>query len=417
MGSLSLKNWLHAETKETIFINLIVFLLFFGISSNINNAYVSIPMGLAWFYLLYDSIKAKSLEGFYMPRENWLGTVVFLLSVITASCLLGDPQSIHIAFKYVYWCVPLLTVWYLAKRTDFLYAAIAGIWFSIAVAAVNIEYLYQLYLKGEYIGFIPGRIGAFDAHPNLYAVLLAGSVPLAVLSLAAEKVKTNKILLGVNLIVIVLAFHSLLRTASRGAMLGCVVGLIGVLFVYYSNRYSLKKLLAGLILLMVLFAAFAKMGLPSGMSRGYDNERILFWKASYAMWQDHKLIGVGLNNWHDKYVNKYITEEAKERMQVSPHNSFAWFFSTTGVIGGIGYLYLLFYYSSLLVHKIKRTPIQWVLYVGLWSFLAINIHGMVDMGVTNKAAARLLFLMLGLAMSRRYENEQEKYRKSEDNLI
>ena len=168
---------------------------------------------------------------------------------------------------------------------------------------------------------------------------------------------------------------------------------------------------------MVLFAAFAKMGLPSGMSRGYDNERILFWKASYAMWQDHKLIGVGLNNWHDKYVNKYITEEAKERMQVSPHNSFAWFFSTTGVIGGIGYLYLLFYYSSLLVHKIKRTPIQWVLYVGLWSFLAINIHGMVDMGVTNKAAARLLFLMLGLAMSRRYENEQEKYRKSEDNLI
>ena len=72
MGSLSLKNWLHAETKETIFINLIVFLLFFGISSNINNAYVSIPMGLAWLYLLYDSIKAKSLEGFYMPRENWL---------------------------------------------------------------------------------------------------------------------------------------------------------------------------------------------------------------------------------------------------------------------------------------------------------------------------------------------------------
>ena len=81
-----------------------------------------------------------------------------------------------------------------------------------------------------------------------------------------------------------------------------------------------------------------------------------------------------------------------------PHNVIAWFFSTTGIIGGIGYLLFVLYYGRLFYRKLKESPDGWILYVGLWSFLAVTIQGLADAGITNKEAARLLFLLLGVSL-------------------
>lgn len=85
-----------------------------------------------------------------------------------------------------------------------------------------------------------------------------------------------------------------------------------------------------------------------------------------------------------------------------PHNVIVWFFSTTGIIGGVGYLLFVAYYCRLLYSKIKENPSEWICCVGLWAFLAITIHGLVDAGITNKEAARLLFLILGISLNLRY---------------
>ena len=82
-----------------------------------------------------------------------------------------------------------------------------------------------------------------------------------------------------------------------------------------------------------------------------------------------------------------------------PHNVPAWFFSTTGVIGGIGYLFFVCYYFRLLYRRLHDEQDNWVLYAGFWMFTAIHFHGLFDAGITNKGAARLLYLLLGLALS------------------
>lgn len=33
------------------------------------------------------------------------------------------------------------------------------------------------------------------------------------------------------------------------------------------------------------------------------------WKSSYAMWQDHKFLGVGLANWQKEYATHYILKD------------------------------------------------------------------------------------------------------------
>ena len=82
-----------------------------------------------------------------------------------------------------------------------------------------------------------------------------------------------------------------------------------------------------------------------------------------------------------------------------PHNVAAWFFSTTGSIGGFGYLFFVCCYSWVFCKEMKRSDIAWIDAVGFWAFLAIAIHGMVDAGIIYKAVARLLYLVMGLSIS------------------
>ena len=160
-------------------------------------------------------------------------------------------------------------------------------------------------------------------------------------------------------------------------------------------------LLTGLALGAVLFGLILNFGVSGRSLLKEDVQREYLLQSSYHMWLDHKLTGVGLANWAPVYVKSYILKEATRR-DVSigaSHNAVAWFFSATGIIGGTGYLFFLLYYIVLLTRKIKQQPDPWMIYAGLWAFLAINLHGMVDMGIVLKQGARLLYLMLGLALT------------------
>lgn len=99
-----------------------------------------------------------------------------------------------------------------------------------------------------------------------------------------------------------------------------------------------------------------------------------------------------------------------------PHNVIAWFFSAAGIIGGIGYLLFVLYYCRLFCSRMKENPDEWILYVGLWSFLAVTIHGLVDVGITNKEAARLLFLVLGIALNLRNVEGETQLSEPTENI-
>ena len=464
--------WNQTETKEK-FIQILVFFLFFGISLDLKNWLFGIPLILTGLLMINDCIKRKSLAVFYLPVRYWLGLAVFMGAVVLASVLLGEWPSISLALQNVYWCLPFIAAVYLGKQADIKYAALLGVIASLLVSFSDL--LYLAYYTG-----LEGRLGAFGKHPNGFAVLLLGVLPFIIAAFQDGRIRAHKkycFLLG---IVTVLGLWSLWKTGSRGGIIGFFVGGILIYGVICFYRKRFKQFLTGFAVCIAVMALLLVV-IAQGQNRGYsDPGRLRMLKSSYAMWQDHKLTGVGLANWHKVYVTNYLlkdeietealqkyqewkkAEEQREEEErkaaaaqkaeaakkaaakkavaqkaaaereakqiaswkqgavkyamtahVMPHNVIAWFFSTTGSIGGCGYLFFVCWYILLFCKIMKRSDVSWIDVVGFWVFLAITTHGMLDAGIIHKNVARLLYLVMGLSIS--YDCRTDRKRLPEDN--
>ena len=437
--------WNQAEPKQKM-AQVIVFFMVFGFSTMISGTSHGIPMGMGIIYIIYDCIQKRSLSGFAMPGKLWAGIVVFLSSVVLSSVLLGDKPSIRMAFEYVYWVLPLFIMFYLGRQADVKYAAVGGAILSLFVSSLNMVYLYYLVSQGQQIpGIHPGRLGAFLRHPNVHALLLLGVLPLLFCAFRDKKIWSNKMFMAFQITAAALGLWSLWKTGSRGGMFGfCAAGL----FVFFAVRFREKigRVILALVLTGgIMISGYAFFGITPGGSHGYDDTtRLRMLSFSYDMWKDHKWLGVGLANWRKEYISHYFKEDVvrkaameyymanikntnekfsatkaaniqkaalqEERSFYMPHNAAAWFFTTTGSIGGAGFLFFVLYYFYTLLQKLKKQPGNWMLAAGLWIFLAMSIHGFVDIGIVDKGVARLLYLMLGLALSYAcVENATERF--------
>lgn len=426
--------WNQTEPKQKM-AQVIVFFMVFGFSTMITGTAHGIPMGMGILYILYDCIQKRSLSGFAMPGKLWLGIVVFLSSVVLSSVLLGDKPSIHIAFQYVYWVLPFFIMFYLGRQADVKYAAVAGAILSLFVSSLDMVYLNCLVAQGQQMaGVLPGgRLGAFLRHPNVHALLLLGVLPLVFCGFRDKTIRSNRWFIVLQMAAAVLGLWSLWKTGSRGGMFGfCAAGLFVFLAVRFREKIG-RVVLALVLTGGIMISGYAFFGITLG-NHGYDDTtRLRMLSFSYDMWKDHKWLGVGLANWRKEYMGHYFKEdvvrkaateyylaiiksknekfsakiaaavqEAALREESSfhmPHNAIAWFFTTTGSIGGIGYLFFVSFYFYRLLQKLREQPGNWMLAAGLWIFLAMSLHGFVDIGMVEKGVARLLYLMLGFALS------------------
>ena len=426
--------WKQTDSKQKM-AQVIVFFMVFGFSTMITGTSHGIPMGMGIIYIIYDCIQKRSLSGFAMPGKLWAGFVVFLSSVVLSSVLLGDKPSIRMAFEYVYWVLPLFIMFYLGRQADVKYAAVGGAILSLFVSSLDMVYLNYLITQGQKIaGVLPGgRLGAFLRLPNVHAILVLGVLPLLFCGFTDKSIRSNKLFMILQITAAALGLWSLWKTGSRGGMLGfCTAGL----FVFLAVRFPEKigRVVFALVLTgSIMISGYAFFGITPG-NHGYDDTtRLRMLSFSYDMWNDHKLLGVGLANWRKEYMGHYFKEDAVRKAAMEyymanikntnekfsatkaaniqkaalkeessfhmPHNAVAWFFTTTGSIGGIGYVFFVLFYFYMLLQKLREQPGNWMLSAGMWIFLAMTIHGFVDIGILDKGVARLLYLMLGLVLS------------------
>lgn len=426
--------WNQTELKQKM-AQVIVFFMVFGFSTMITGTAHGIPMGMGILYILYDCIQKRSLSGFAMPGKLWLGIVVFLSSVVLSSVLLGDKPSIHIAFQYVYWVLPFFIMFYLGRQADVKYAAVAGAILSLFVSSLDMVYLNYLITHGQQMaGVLPGgRLGAFLRHPNVHALLLLGVLPLVFCGFRDKTIRANRWFVALQITAAVLGLWSLWKTGSRGGMFGfCAAGLFVFLAVRFREKIG-RVVLALVLTGGIMISGYAFFGITLG-NHGYDDTtRLRMLSFSYDMWKDHKWLGVGLANWRKEYMGHYFKEDVvrkaaleyylaiiksknekfsaktaaavqkealrEERSFHMPHNAAAWFFTTTGSVGGAGFLFFVLFYFYTLLQKLRKQPGNWMLAAGLWIFLAMSLHGFVDIGLVEKGVARLLYLMLGLTLS------------------
>ena len=374
--------------------DMFLFLYALFLTSRVSNAGMSISVCLLCIALVYVYI--KQFKKIIVPDTHFLLLYgIFFGSLLFSAILSGDSKSIHATIKYLYWTIPFWVA-YMAERQDF---SITSWGYGASVSLL----LLSGYALWQWLVFPVGtRISGTFTSPNGFAGVLETSLPMAVALYWMYGKERNRYIRYILLAIIGMSVLALLATQSRGGIAGAFIGGVAVFLIRYRNmlrvRYTKGKCIGCALILAVAVSGVAFLGL-STFHRSYDNERMLLIQSSYAMWKDHPIYGVGFSNWKEQYAAHYISPMAKEPNLPMPHNNMAFFFSTTGIIGGLGYGIFTLGLLLLLLRKTIKHPQNVCYQAALWSFIAISVHGLVDSGITNKGNMQILSFCLGIAFA------------------
>ena len=122
-------------------------------------------------------------------------------------------------------------------------------------------------------------------------------------------------------------------------------------------------------------------------------------KASYEMWRDHKLSGVGMASWKENYYGIYHPLDANEGTDFGmPHNMIMNFLACGGIIGLTGYMIFVIGVGAGIVITSRRKSFLFSAAI-LAIHIAFFIHGMVDQTIICRYCSYLFYGAVGLYMT------------------
>ena len=383
--------------------NFILFLLLFSLAVPIFNIVNSTAMILGIVLLL---LKFKKVKLTNVPTMFFILICCFISTLLLSSFAINDKDSINYAVKFLYWMLPFFVVFYNIQLCNNDKIPLYSFALSLFISAIAV--IYQHYFFDKF------RPGGLYFQPNQFASMMDILLPFATMLVLKNLYKSkNKFFVIISFVPVFLGFYALFLSGSRGGLLGVFLGFLLCVVCYALCNLKLTNFFLTLSSVIILFVGtvfIAYDSMPDLFQRRYDAERLLLIESSYNMWIDHKLFGVGLSNWEEEYNDKYKLPQAKEKLDM-PHNILAFFFSTSGLIGGIGYIIFIigiFLFLIKNLHKCKNKQIIFIILAMLWGFFAINIHGMVDVGLNNKFVMRLFSGGLGLTAAYLCLEEQKE---------
>ncbi len=328
----------------------------------------------------------------------------FFICLFISSIFLGDLESIGQSINYLYWSIPFFIMLFSCQydlRNEYIILAIAA---SIIVLSG--------YALIQFITTPVLRVSGLFGHPNHFATVMSLNLTYLI-SLSTQTKFYKRLSNCIITFSICMGIVALVLSGSRGSFLG-VIGAGVITFILHcttvhvsvKEKIKMAMIFVGLLLTFIGGIYFAG---NQKVSNSYDSERIKLLLSSYEMWNDHKFLGVGLTNWSEEYQDNYIRHDAREPDLNIPHNVPAYFFSTTGILGGIGYLLYTFGICGYMYKELRKEPKNMFIIAFLWSSLSITIHGLVDVGIMLNNAFKLYSGFLGLTMASiiRYSNNKD----------
>lgn len=236
------------------------------------------------------------------------------------------------------------------------------------------SYRYQLN-HGISAASLAGGIGAgsngFFANGTDFGALMCVTWPIATILLLADMKRRYKIMF------LLLSFAFLLGVIFCGSR-GALVGAGAIVLVAIFRRPG--KLL-GPVMLAALVGAVIFIMPKANLHRADEGihyqtdadaqSRINFWKTGLEMFENHPLLGVGINNFPPTYRDKYDFDRIpRERV---PHSIFIQCVSELGIMGTLPLIFIWFFFlrlniltrRNLLASNVGRRSFEFCLAVGL----------------------------------------------------
>lgn len=181
---------------------------------------------------------------------------------------------------------------------------------------------HKEFIKADYLR----RISASFVHPNDFASYIIFVLPLSFCFFFKDLKRGQKVFLVMNCLI---GLYCLLKTSSRAAWLGFLIGLV-IYFFYYKRKMSILVPLA--IILVVAFTPHGIERITSlfAMEQNTVWERTQLWKGTWEMVKVHPFLGFGVNTF-SRYFLEYKPAVYPDIRYT--HNSYLQMWSEIGILG------------------------------------------------------------------------------------
>ena len=229
-----------------------------------------------------------------------------------------------------------------------------------------------------------GRLQGIFNSPNFLAMYISPAIIIE-LWLLFSNIHTEQSKIWFHRFALVFLIFILYLSSSYGAFLGIILTAFFMLFPQSPNIGKsdfLRLGVAGVVIVFLLIfqwptAKFQK--LLSFSPESSITQRIYIWNASISILKDNFLLGIGPGMFQD-YYQLYKLKNPINGTDWSvpyPHNTFFAFFIQNGMIGGIGFLLLLFWYVKGVFEIFKSEQKKYAVLFGAF-LVYFLVHGMAD---------------------------------------
>jgi O-antigen ligase len=335
-----------------------------GVAISLNDVLLSV---LITVWLIFRLYKKKKINKDLLLKPITAFSLIALFSLILNVANLSLDRF-FISFLYLLRWASYALLYFIFKDFDARFKAKTSylLLFSgfLVVLLGYVQYFFYPSLRNlYYLGWDEHLYRLFSSFldPNFAGAFFALFFLYTINFLRQFKEKMNFRFLSAGIISI-LTLGALYLTYSRSALIMLIVGITAYLYLINKKRFIIVMAVGALLLVLLLPKAFQTEG--TNFLRAASSEaRIKSAQESLGIFQKNPVFGVGFNAYryarNEQGMNNNIWQIT--HAGAGTDNSFLFVMATTGVIGLVSYIYLLYRIYSLGSLNLKRNKYAVVL--------------------------------------------------------
>jgi len=352
-------------------------------------------IGIIWFVIARQGseIELSGYKKYFIP-------IVMLVAGLVASALAGEVYATGFGIIKSWFIIPLLFSFVGAEvlRTN----KNKNIFTAIYASAFLVSVIAGVYFFLEKLTY-DGRLQAIYNSPNFLAMFLVPAAIIGVLKFAENR--------RYYIFSLAIILFSLYFTFSYAAWLSILMTMMAVFFLRNKTRKNYNK--SWLIALIVLSFIFLQSGtskmrdLVQMSERSSLNSRMMIWKAAGKIIADNPVLGIGAGNFQNKYLEyqKYFPPYLEWAVP-EPHNLFLALWLQAGLLGLIGFVWLLILLGKEVWRRKKEGSVEMI--IGSSIIFSMLVHGLFDTTYFKNDLAVIFWLSFFSVIKKRSKNGLEK---------
>jgi O-antigen ligase len=331
-------------------------------------------INLIVFIALLKNNSLGNIKTIYYKNSHMFSLVIFIffagLSVLVA---INKIESIVVLANFITLFIAFISILKLSQNKKinflklFLFFSIIGI--VLETVRTNFAIYDNVINNGNFL-MRSLEFRGFTGNPNISSFSIVIKLPVVVFLIYTIKDISIKLIFSA---IIISSILSVLLLFSRAALIAIVLIYISLLIYTLLNRTK-TNLINLLLMFFAAYISFLTYDLANDKNTNdllverfstvtdsevdkSVNERLNFYKIAFEDIKNNPILGIGIGNWKLNSIQRANKFLEGYRIPYRTHNDFLELTAEVGIIGGLCFMYFIFYPFLFSFHKIRRAEL------------------------------------------------------------